>query len=464
MTRVSELAEHWFGLCRRAPGVRATHSKCEDSSETTLEGNPDGGAGGPGTIRRGIGAAQYGAKTLIHNRQLLWFTLMVGVVLAGHLIAQAGLIVFPSSSDCRFFFDPETTRLLPSLILTFAAGFLTVFCIGFLLSGLVLSIPSKENGQIVSIQGLTRAKKYLVPLTAGSVVVSLSGIQLFVHPSIVQGVLFVRNPRWILFVDPTTASFFTSFFLIIAIEFLTVFCLIFLVTGLTLSLSSKNGGTVSFLQGLVKAKEFVKPLAMWSMVVAFAGSLLFTAGEYSYLLSSAIWQSMFGVLNQFPFNYALNYMIPPDLRIASLPPVMEWGLSIALVNTLILSAINVLLFVLTMFVVPLLVLDRRSMKDAVLGSFTLMKRIWGEVATCFLGLGLVVFAASLMVLLFRFSGVDQVWWDAGRMYISYSPPTEAWAAAGILYILVLISLALIIATIGGIAALDLYTSAKSRQI
>jgi hypothetical protein len=68
-----------------------------------------------------------------------------------------------------------------------------------------------------------------------------------------------------------------------------------------------------------------------------------------------------------------------------------------------------------------------------------------------------------MFLLFQFSGVDQVWWDAGQMYTSYTNPSDAWIAAGLLYVLALSSLVLVVATIGGIASLDLYTSAKIRE-
>jgi hypothetical protein len=455
MTRVSEIAEHWFGLCRKVPLVRASQTGIGDLPEPAHEGRPDGGTGGPGTIRLGIGAALSGTKTLIHNRQLFGFSLLIGLVLAVNSIAQCWLIVFPASSEWRFFFNPDTVRLLPPLVLTFVAGFLTVFCLVFLLAGLVLSISSKKDSPVSFFQGLNKAKKYLIPFTGGSVVMALAGIQIFVHPFIVQGELFVRNPRWLLFVDPGFVRLLISLVLTYVIEFATVFCLVFLLAGLILSISSKGGGPVSFFQGLNKAKKYVRPLTGWSVVVALAGSLLFTAGEYSYLLSSVIWQSLINMLNQFPFNFILNYFLPPNLW---------WGLGIALVDTLILSAINVLLFILTLFVVPLLVLERKSLREAVLGSFTLMKKIRGEVAACVLGLGMVVFAASLMFLLFQFSGVDQVWGDAGQMYTSYSPPGDAWAAAGLLYVFALSSLVLVVATIGGIAALDLYMCAKTGQM
>ena len=57
MTLVSEIAEHWFGLCRKPPLVHASQADIVNLPEPAYERLPDGGGGGSGTIRRGIGAA-----------------------------------------------------------------------------------------------------------------------------------------------------------------------------------------------------------------------------------------------------------------------------------------------------------------------------------------------------------------------------------------------------------------------
>jgi hypothetical protein len=438
--------------------------------ESAYAGHPDGGGGGSGAIRRGTGAALSGTKTLIHNPQLLWFSFLVGLVLAAHLIAQAGLEVLHFLSEWLSFVMPT---LYFDLVLTFVAGLLTVFCLIFLLAGLALSLSSKEGGTVSFFQGLEQAKKYLIPLTGGSVVAALAGIQFFIHPFVARGELFVRNPRWLLF-DPHYAGIPSLLVQTFAIDLLTVFCLIFLLAGLALSLSSKEGGTVSFFQGLERAKKYLKPLTGWSVVVALAGTLIYIAGMYSFVstwfqpfdivsaLQSTLYEFLFNVRYTFPFNFVLV----PTFYVPNLPPIFGgegWLISEALEDTLILSAITVILFVLTLFVVPLLVLERKSLKEAVLGSFTLMKKIWGEVATCVLGLGMVVFAAWLAFMFFRFSVVDIVGWVAGPMNASFTHPSEAWIAAGLLYVLALAGLVFVVATVGGIAALDLYKYAKIRE-
>ncbi|MGD0081205.1 MAG: DUF6159 family protein [Methanoregula sp.] len=370
MNRHSD-ARWWLGLCRKAPAVRAAQAGMGNQPEPVHEGRPDGGGGGSKTVRRGIGAALSGTKTLIHNRQLLWFSLLVGLVLAGHLIAQWMLFVlnpFP-------FYGPD---LLQPLVLTFAVEFSTVFCLVFLLAGLALSLSPEKGGSVSFFHGLNKAKKYLRPLTGWSVVVALAGTLIFT--------------------------------------------------------AGQDAGTLLYIAGRNSYSldsAWFQPFTMISTVW------------------SAIWQFLFNVLNQIPFNYILY----PDLYVANLPGG-ENGIEFAFVSTLILSAINVILFVLTLFVVPLLVLEERRLKEAVSGSFTLMKNIWGEVAACVLGLGVVVFAASLTFLLFQLAAgivaLDLTW-----------RPGDLWIASGFLYILALSGLAVVAATVGGIATQDLYTSAKA---
>ncbi|MDD1687542.1 hypothetical protein [Methanoregula sp.] len=458
----------WLGLCRKTPVFRASETGGGYQPEPAHVGSPDGGAGGPETIRRGIGAALSGTKTLIHNPQLLWFSLLAGLVLVAHLIAQA---VIHFLSEWLFFFDTNT--LLPSLVLTFVAWVLAVFCLVFLLAGFVLSLSSKEGGTVSFFQGLKQAKKYLVPLTGGSVVAALAGILLFAQPFIAQGVLFVSNPQWLLFAGSSHAGIPSLLIQTFAIEFLTVFCLVILLAGLVLSLSSTEGGTVSFFQGLKQAKKYLMRLTAWSVVMSLAGTLIYIVGQYSYdltwfqpfniisALSTDLSMFLFYVHYTFPFNI----LLAPTLYLPSLPPEFGgdgWLITWALENTLILSAVTVFLFVLTLFVVPLLVLEKKSLKEAVFGLFTLMKKIWGEVASCVLGLGMVVLAAWIVFLLFRFSFVDLVSWVAGPMDVSFTHHSDAWIAAGLLYILALFSLVFVVATVGGIAALNLYTSAKIR--
>ncbi len=95
-------------------------------------------------IRRGIGSAFSGMRTLNRNRQLLWFTLVAGLVLAGNAIGEGALWYI-------------NRNIQPDIILLyvqdFLLGFATLFCLVFLLAGLVLGISSKKEAPGIVLYG-----------------------------------------------------------------------------------------------------------------------------------------------------------------------------------------------------------------------------------------------------------------------------------------------------------------------
>src|SRR5208337_2478745 len=172
MTRVSEIVEHWFGLCRKPPALHAMQTGTGIPPESTFEGFPDGGGGGSGTIRRGIGTALSGMRTLNRNRQLLWFTLLAGLVLAGNSIAQ-GALSYITWTMAPYIGETEW------VILNFILEFATLFFLVFLLVGLVLSISSKKEGHVSFFEGLAGAKKYKNAIFVWSVVLAFAGMLIF---------------------------------------------------------------------------------------------------------------------------------------------------------------------------------------------------------------------------------------------------------------------------------------------
>jgi hypothetical protein len=348
----------WLGLCPKAPVVRASLIVIDNSSLLAYEGPPDGGAGGPGTIRRGIGAALSGTKMLVRNRQLLWFTLLAGLVLAGNTIGQSAL--------------------------------------------------------------------YYIGWTA--------------QPDMIVRVVL-------------------DFF----IEFATLFCLVFLLAGLILRISSKKEGSVSFFVEIARPKKYLKAIFLWSFILALAGMLLFRISDNLLFLSifGPISSFLTSTLSQFPFNLTLI----PSKVFTELPgdqgrSLLSWIYPFGFMDALIFSAINLLLFILTPFVVPFIVLEQKTLREAVVESFAMMKRIWIEAAACAVLLGVVVFGVFLTYLLVQAAhGIV-----TPSEVVTY-PPTDTWIAAlGLLYDLALLSVAFLVATVGGIASLNLYTTAKTGQM
>ena len=127
------IADLWLGLCRKPPRVHAAQVDIVYLTEPAHAGRPDGGGSRSGSIRRGLGAARSGMNTLIHNRQLLWFTLLAGLVLAGNIITQ-GALSYITWAMQPYIGETEW------VVLTFIIEFATLFCLVFLLTGLVLSL------------------------------------------------------------------------------------------------------------------------------------------------------------------------------------------------------------------------------------------------------------------------------------------------------------------------------------
>jgi hypothetical protein len=369
MTRVSEIAEHWLGLCRKPPVVHASQADSVHLPEPAHEGSPEGGGGGSGTIRWGIGAALSGTKTLVRNRQLLWFTLLAGLVLAGNIIGQAALLYI------GWAMQPD---IIMSYILDFSLELATVFFLVFLLAGLVMSISSKKEGSASFFVKLAGAKKYLKAIFLWSVVLALAGILLF--------------------------RLYSNFTLV----------------------------------------WFPHELGF-----------LYTFGPFSFLTS---------ILGQFPFNLTMDPYVFTGVPGYGGRSLLLWIYPLGFMWALIYSAINLILFIMTPFVVPFIVLEQKTLRDAVVGSFAMIKKIWAAVAACAVFLGVVVSGVFLTYLLVQAAhGYNDPWmaWPPGMVT---SHPTDMWIALGLLYYLVVFIVAFVVATVGGIAALDLYTSAKTGQM
>ena len=364
MTFLSTVSDCWLGLCRKPPAVHALPTVSGDHPYLAYEGLPDGGGSGSGSIHRGIGAAISGMRILIRNRQLLWFTLLAGLVLAGYTIAQA-------------------------------------------------------------------AFKYI---------------------------------GWNLHIElGTTISYVLNFL----IAFATVFFLMFFLAGLLLSVTSKKECSASFYEGICGAKKYVRPLAGWSVVLTLAGMLL----EWIYITfpvcreSSCSFLNIFGhgsftsTIMQFPFNWTLDWNMLTEFPGYGGRSLLLWLYPYGFLETLTFSAITLLLFILTPFVVPLIVLGHKTLREAVVGSFVMMKKIWAEVAACILFLGVIVSGVFLTYMIIQTaSGIVDPYET-----VTFHPP-GTWISLALLYNVALLIVSFVVATVGGIAVRDLFLSAKSRQM
>jgi MFS family permease len=344
----NEIVKQYMGWCPNAPAMRTASMILTTSSVTLHPLEPDGGPGRSGRIDRGIKIAAVSIKILNRNKNLLWFSLLTGLVLTFMFTAQYGLRLLGT-------YPYDAIDFPRWLVLTFAIDFVSVFCLTVLLAGLLMRLSSGDPYRFVSFhEGLSRTKRYLKPLLTWSVIIAF--------------------------------------------------------VGTTISVPVSNFGSIPF--------------------------------------------TLFPVLNQFPFNFILL----PEFY-SSGPIGGTYAMPIAVSFTIVATGINIVLFILTLFVVPLLVLENRRLPEAVFGSFSHMKKLWGEIMVCFLIFGLVLFCVSLTSLLFRV-----VYGFVAPHMLLFWYPGGAWIAAAVLFMVALCALAFIISTIAGIATFNLYTYGKTGRI
>lgn len=252
------------------------------------------------------------------------------------------------------------------------------------------------------------------------------------------------------------------------LEFVTLFFLVYLLAALVLCISTGKDNTASFYEGLIQAKKFLKLIMVWALVLAFTSMLLLFlwCHFFSWLPPDLRFLNMFGPFSfitstiiQFPFNWTLDWdMLTEFPGYGGRSPLL-WIYPFAFMDTFPISAINLFLFILTPFVVPLIVLGQKGIAEAVTGSVDLMKKYWIEVVSCTVFLGTIMTGVFLMyVLVQAASGMVSPFET-----VTCHPP-GTWMVLGFLYDIALVIFAFVMATVGGIAALDLYTSAKNGQM
>jgi hypothetical protein len=240
--------------------------------------------------------------------------------------------------------------------------------------------------------------------------------------------------------------------LVFTIQMISVFCMYFLLACLILSVSSGlSGRAVTLREGLSKARSHMRSLLGWSVVMALLGTALYVIqNQYFGDLNFTLIQ----IIDQFPFNFIL---LP---EIYSTGPIGGgYHILSAVAFTIFATIINVFFFILTLFVVPVLVLENKHLPGAVAESISLVKKVWGEIITCFLIFGLILLVISLAS--FIFSIVHGV---VSPDNLLFWYPGEGWIAGAALYMLVWCILAIIGSTVVGISLTGLYSYAKTGRM
>ncbi len=123
--------------------------------------------------------------------------------------------------------------------------------------------------------------------------------------------------------------------------------------------------------------------------------------------------------------------------------------------------VNLVVLGLTLFVIPVLVLERKRLTGALAESATLLKKSWVEILSCFVifALGFLAFSLASYIFLPVFVAVSlngpfwsEFWYKGG------------WIAVGAAYMIAWSILAFIGSTAAGIAVMDLYSYGKTGRM
>jgi hypothetical protein len=166
------------------------------------------------------------------------------------------------------------------------------------------------------------------------------------------------------------------------LQVISIFCIDLLLAGLILSISPANTGRPATVrEGLSGAWKNKGPLAVLAVIMALLGTALFEIAIQNPFVGHFLFTAL---MNVFYLPYA--YYIPD-------------AISSALFFICIALFINFLLFVLTLFVLPIIVLENKNLPAALTGSISLMKGLWREIIGCILVFGAIAIGVSLISVL-----------------------------------------------------------------
>lgn len=172
MTLSLDFIRRKMGWCPNARTMRTAPVVLSTPPADSNPAQPEGGAGGPGRIDRGITLATGSIRVLFRNRRLLWFSLMAGLVILFSL-ASSMFIQFISGttplsgSNLLTGTAPAiiTQGSLPWIVLTFTYTLIYSFLFFYLLAALIVSVSHILSGEPATVHGgLAHAAKYLRPL------------------------------------------------------------------------------------------------------------------------------------------------------------------------------------------------------------------------------------------------------------------------------------------------------------
>ncbi|HNX17808.1 MAG TPA: hypothetical protein PKM50_05725 [Methanoregula sp.] len=282
---------------------------------------------------------------------------------------------------------------------------------------------------------------------AGLVIVSMF-LSLYLLHAFVGYPYFMEDPSL-----PISAP--TGLALTFCVEFVCSAALCFLLASLVAGMSQDRAGNIRIREGLAAVKKSLLPLLLWAGILSLIVTAIYSVQIWFFPnVTYGIWD----LFTQFPFYFIIK------------PEVYNYGpigggfhIISAISSTFLFMALTIMFIILTLFVVPYLVLERKTIHEAVRKSINRMTKMWKESLACILVFFLILLAFSAIALLFPIIyGIIK----PGNLLFWY--PGEEWIAAAYIYMAAWVVAFAIGLTAAGIAVEKLYRRAikntKSPQI
>jgi hypothetical protein len=178
MTRVSEIADQWFGLCRKPPVFCTAPALLTTPPETILADRSD--SSGSGRIRLGAGIAEASLKTIVRSRYLLGFSVLSGLVMFFLIVAKVWDIQNWDNTLPFHISIPVGDAFLVLDPWLFLVEMICLFCFTILIAGLILHRDAKrEDISVTFREGISGARTYAGPLAILSIELALIATAVF---------------------------------------------------------------------------------------------------------------------------------------------------------------------------------------------------------------------------------------------------------------------------------------------
>jgi len=195
--------------------------------------------------------------------------------------------------------------------------------------------------------------------------------------------LIVYDPRFFNIGIPLGNSYFSFDIRLFAIEMVCLFGFAVLLADLVISGTGK--GTFrppTIRESIAGVGAHVRPLAALSVTMALSGAFL-----HAIIFQTQFFGKILFTIEMAVFNLPYAYYLQGE-------PIY-----MAVYHSFEIMFINILLFLVTLYVVPFIVLEKKGLVPALAGSVSLMRQTWRELLGCAVIYGAIVLGVAAIALL-----------------------------------------------------------------